>query len=208
MKRLLFSIAVLLALMLFVQAQNETIGTMSETVGYSCSKMLSVPYTPQPDSHTCGPTSLKMLMEYYGISKTIDEICQYMTSIGDNPNDGVFGTTIIATAKHYGFNAALDIYGNSLLRNAISNNHPVIAAIRIKSNEYPLYYPDGNPVYPTYNGGHYLVVVGLQAASDGSIEYVIVNDPMVPSGANLKYTWASFETAWINNSNKFMIRLR
>lgn len=186
---------------------NWNSNTSGTPGSYSWSKTLSVPYTPQPDSHTCGPTSLKMLMDYYETTKTIDEICTYMTSIGDNPNDGVNGSTIINTAKYYGFNAAVDIYGSTFLKNAISNNHPVIAAIIIKANEYPLYYPGGEAVYPSYNGGHYLVVVGLQAASDGSIEYVIVNDPMVSSGVNLRYTWESFDTAWARQ-NKYMIRLQ
>lgn len=174
---------------------------------YSWSKTLSVPYTAQPDSHTCGPTSLKMGMDYYGTSKTLTEICDYMTSIGDNTNDGVSGSTIASTAINFGFSSTTIQYGLTNLKNAIANGHPAIVAIRIKSNEYPLYYPSDAPVYTTYNGGHFLVIIGLQAADDGSVEYVIANDPMVPSGANLKYTWDSFDTSWINNSNRYMIRL-
>jgi predicted double-glycine peptidase len=174
---------------------------------YPWSKTLSVPYTAQPDGYTCGPTSLRMTMAYYGTWRTVSEISSYMAnSIGDSPYyDGVAPSTIVAAAKHYGFSSTVTQYGWDNLKNAIAAGHPVIANIQISANNYPRYYPSNSPAYTSYSGGHFVVVVGLQANTDGTIQYVVVNDP---SRGNVKYTYSSFETSWVNNKNRLLIRLQ
>lgn len=175
---------------------------------YPWSRTLTVPFTTQPDSHTCGPTSLKMAMDYYGVVKTVDEICNYLRLIGDDPSDGVNGVNLVLTAKYFGFTSAVAQYGVTYLKNAIASGNPVVVALQITSS-YPLNYPDGTPANPTYNGGHYVVVVGLHAASDGTIDYVVVNDPSpTVGGSDHKYTWEFFDTAWQQNSSRFMICLQ
>lgn len=169
-------------------------------------KTLNVPYYDQPDAYTCGPTSLKMLMEYYNTTKTIQEISNYMASIGDSPYyDGVGPNTIISAAKYYDFGTTVTQYGWDNLKSAIAADHPVIANIQISANNYPRYYESNNPAYTGYNGGHYVVVVGLEANTDGSVKCVVVNDP---SRGNVKYTTSSFETSWVNNKNRLLIRIK
>ena len=173
---------------------------------YPWSRTLSVPYTEQPDGYTCGPTSLKMVMAFYGVSKTVSEISNYMASWGDSPYyDGVGPNAIVAAAQHYGFSSTVTQYGWDNLKNAIAAGHPVIANIQILANNYPRYYPSNSPAYTSYSGGHFVVVVGLQANADGSIQYVVVNDP---SRGTVNYTYSSFETSWVNNKNRLLIRLR
>ena len=173
---------------------------------YPWSRTLSVPYTEQPDGYTCGPTSLRMVMAFYGVSKTVSEISNYMASWGDSPYyDGVGPNAIVAAAQHYGFSSTVTQYGWDNLKNAIAAGHPVIANIQILANNYPRYYPSNSPAYTSYSGGHFVVVVGLQANADGSIQYVVVNDP---SRGTVKYTYSSFETSWVNNKNRLLIRLR
>jgi predicted double-glycine peptidase len=174
--------------------------------GYDWNRTLNVPSYEQPDAYTCGPTSLRMVMAYYGTSKTVSQISDYMASWGDSPYyDGVAPNAIIAAAKHYGFNSTVTQYGWDNLKKAIAAGHPVIANIQTLANSYPRYYPSNNPAYTSYSGGHYVVVVGLEAGTDGSVKCVVVNDPA--RGA-VKYTTASFETSWVNNKNRLMIRLK
>jgi predicted double-glycine peptidase len=173
--------------------------------GYDWNRTLNVPSYEQPDAYTCGPTSLRMVMAYYGTSKTVSQISDYMASWGDSPYyDGVAPNAIIAAAKHYGFSSTVTQYGWDNLKKAIAAGHPVIANIQILGNSYPRYYPSNNPAY-TGSYGHYVVVVGLEATTDGSVKCVVVNDPA--RGA-VKYTTASFETSWVNNKNRLMIRLK
>lgn len=173
---------------------------------YSWNRTLDVPYTDQPDSYTCGPTSLRMVMAYYGTWQTVSVISSYMASIGDSPYyDGVGPNMVVSAAKYYGFNSTVTQYGWDNLKKAIADGHPVIANIQTLANSYPCYYPSNNPAYISYSGGHFIVVVGLKAAADGSVEYVEVNDP---SRGNVKYTTSSFDLSWVNNKNRLMIRLQ
>ncbi|OQB29481.1 MAG: Peptidase C39 family protein [Bacteroidetes bacterium ADurb.Bin174] len=188
---------------LAVTAPQTWTSTPPET--YPWSRVLTVPYTDQPDSYTCGPTSLRMMMAYYGSWYSVSTISNYMASIGDSPYyDGVAPSTITSAASHYGFSPTTQ-YGWDYLKSAIAAGHPVIANIQILANNYPRYYPGGGAAYSGYSGGHYVVVTGLHANSDGSVEYVVVNDP---SKGNVKYTRASFETSWVNNKNRLMIRIQ
>jgi hypothetical protein len=170
---------------------------------YPWSKTFSVPYTAQPDSYTCGPTSLRMAMAYYGTFYGVSTISNYMASIGDSPyNDGVSASTVAAAASHYGFNGRTTRYGWQELKNAIQANKPCIANIYISANNYPKYYPSGSPAYTVYTGGHFVVVCGLKADASGNVLYVIVNDPS--RGSGIKYTYSSWESAWAGRNRLFI----
>lgn len=181
--------------------------TSTPLESYPWSRTLSVNYTAQPDSYTCGPTSLRMAMSFYGTWQTVSDISNYMASIGDSPYyNGVAPSIVVSAAKHYGFAGTVTQYGWDNLKNAIAAGHPVIANVQILANSYPRYYPGGGAVYSSYSGGHFVVVTGLKANVDGSVQYVIVNDPS--KGGSLRYTTSSFETSWVNNKNRLMIRLQ
>jgi len=176
------------------------------TSGYDWDRTLSVPSYEQPDGYTCGPTSLRMAMAYYGTSRTVSQISNYMASIGDSPYyNGVGPSIVVSAAKYYGFSSTVTQYGWDNLKKAIAAGHPVIANVQISANSYPRYYPSNSPAYTSYNGGHFVVVVGLVADIDGTVKYVVVNDP---SRGAVNYTTASFDNSWVNNKGRLMIRLR
>ena len=167
------------------------------------SKYLSVPYYEQPDSYTCGPTSLMMIMEYYGVRKTVNQISKYCAGIGDSPYyDGIGPATIVSAAKYYGFPAAAQKYGWSELKRAIEDNHPVIGHLHITAGGNPRCYPDDTPLYSSFTGGHYVVVRGLQADANGNVLYVVINDPS--KGSNIKITYASFDSSWAQKSRRIV----
>lgn len=171
---------------------------------YPWAKSFTVPYTAQPDAYTCGPTSLRMAMGYYGTWYSVGAISTWMgNSYGDSPYyDGVGRPAILAAAQHYGFSSAVDTTGWANLKTAIQNNKPCITHIQISPGSYPRYYPSGSPVYTSYNGGHYIVTCGLGADSNGLVTYFTVNDPA--RGQGLKYSGTSMETAWSSKSYHFI----
>ena len=176
----------------------------------SWTKTIDVPYTKQPNVYTCGPTSLRMVMEYYGVSKTVTEISNYMASIGHDPNpSGVGYTAITLAASNYGFNTSVkeDKSNWEELIKAIKAGKPCIAHLEILGNDCPRYYPSNEPAY-SGRVGHYVVVVGLKADSNDKLVYVVVNDParqgsQVDQGwseDHVLYTYSSFDKAWKNDS--------
>lgn len=179
---------------------------------YPWSRTLDVPFTRQC-RWTCGPTSLRMAMAFYGTWQTIAEISAFMTSIGDGPEPnqggkpGVAPTIIMSAASHYGFAGRSERHGLAALKEAIAAGHPVIGHIYVnRSTGNPRYYGGGNVFnLDGENFGHYLVIVGLQANADGSVRYVVVNEPA--RGKGLKYCWHSFDAAWSGRERR-IIRLR
>lgn len=191
------------------EAPNSWTGTASNpsqppSDPYPWSRTLTVPYTAQPDGYTCGPTSLRMVMAYFGTWYSVSTIANYMASIGDSPYyDGVAPDTIVTAAKHYGFSGATVKYGWDVLKNYIASGEPVIAHLYISANNYPRYYPSNSPAYSSYTGGHYVVVVGLKADDNGNVLYVVVHDPA--KGDYVKYTASSFDSAWSNKSRRLVV---
>jgi hypothetical protein len=171
---------------------------------YPWAKSFTVPFTEQPDAYTCGPTSLRMSMGYYGTWYSVGAISTWMgNTYGDSPYyDGVGRPAILAAAQHYGFSGAVDTTGWANLKTAVQNNKPCITHIQVSPGSYPRYYPSGDPVYVSYNGGHYIVTCGLGADSSGNVTYAVVNDPA--RGQGLKYSASSFETAWSSKSYHFI----
>ena len=156
-----------------------------------------VPYTQQPNGYTCGPTSLRMLMAYYGASHEVTDIANYMASIGHNPYPaGVGHQALSLAAEYYGFIGTVTGYGWEELKKSIAAGKPCIAHIYLKANEYPRYYPGNEPAYAKANVGHYVVVCGLEADADGNVLYVEVNDPSGSQGPKIKYTYSSWDQAW------------
>ena len=173
---------------------------------YPWSRTLSVPYTAQPDSYTCGPTSTRMIMSYYGTWYTVSAISNYMASWGDSPYyDGVGPAAIVAAGQHYGFSATAQKYGLTELKNAIQNGHPVVGHLQIFGGGSPRYYPSGTPLYSSFTGGHYVAVVGLKADANGNVLYVVINDPS--KGSNIKVTYASFDYSW-NEKGRRIIKFK
>ncbi|MBI3891230.1 MAG: C39 family peptidase [Candidatus Wallbacteria bacterium] len=110
----------------------------------------------------CGPTTVRMVLAYYGIQAGADEVALGHFGPGTPMYQRGEGSTHegMATAlKHYGLNANLE-YTHSLadLRASIDKGHPVIVNL------------EGN-YGPFYTNGHITVVVGFSENGDP-----IIND--------------------------------
>ncbi len=110
----------------------------------------------------CGPTSLQMVLNFYGKKVTREEIIKSITMFS-------WGTPVSEMeryAKSQGFEV-YSFYGPNLkkMKQLIAQGYPLIALGEIPSN----WYPSGS-----YAGtGHYVVVVGY----NDETQKFIINDP-------------------------------
>lgn len=144
----------------------------------------------------CSPTSVAMVMKYYGID-ILPEECAW--GVYDN-SALLFGNWAYncAFAGSYGFTAYTE-YCSSLddIKSEISEGRPVVASVRYKNNEsvegdLPVLH--GAPIEKT--AGHLVVVCGF--THENGNYYVVTNDPAAAddSGVNVKYLADEFENAW------------
>ncbi|QVK19502.1 C39 family peptidase [Mycoplasmatota bacterium] len=145
----------------------------------------------------CSPTSLTMLLNYYGIDYTPSETAAKAKDIGAN----IYGNWSYNVAVA----GALDLEGyvsrlSSIdeLKLLIAKGNPVAVSVTVKDSSQLDGLPlksDGESVM-TYPGGHLLVVRGFKEV-DG-IDYVIVNDPAARSDdkVNRLYKLDQFANIW------------
>ena len=133
----------------------------------------------------CSPTSVSMLLAYWGLRPRVPEVAQ---ATYDQTYDGFgnwpFNTAYAATQ---GFQAFVTRLGS--LRDAeayLQRSIPLAVTIRFKAGELP-----GAPL--SWSNGHVLVLTGTDSAGN-----VYVNDPAAPNIATVKrkYPRAVFERLW------------
>lgn len=133
----------------------------------------------------CSPTSVSMLLAYWGLRPRVPEVAQ---ATYDQTYDGFgnwpFNTAYAATQ---GFQAFVTRLGS--LRDAeayLQRSIPLAVTIRFKAGELP-----GAPL--SWSNGHVLVLTGTDSAGN-----VYVNDPAAPNIASVKRTYprAVFERLW------------
>lgn len=136
----------------------------------------------------CSPTSLSMVLAYYGIDKTTKEIYDLAYDTGaDIYGNWPFNT---AVAGSFGLEGYVDYYFTvDELKQRIAEGIPVICSIRFKSGQL-----QGAPISST--NGHLVVVKGF-VTRDGQ-EYVICNDPAAMSNAEVRreYKVEQFAGVW------------
>ena len=134
----------------------------------------------------CSPTSVSMLLAYWGLRPRVPEVAQ---ATYDQTYDGFgnwpFNTAYAATQ---GFQAFVTRLGS--LRDAeayLQRSIPLAVTVRFKAGELP-----GAPL--SWSNGHVLVLTGTDG--DGN---VYVNDPAAPNIATVKrkYPRAIFERLWL-----------
>jgi uncharacterized protein YvpB len=145
----------------------------------------------------CSPTSLTMVLNYYGINVIPEETAWgVMDRSGDLFGNWPFNC---AYAGSFGLQAYV-AYLESLddLRREIAAGRPVIASVIYRNSEtvaQKLPVLHSAPI--SYTDGHLVVVCGF-TRRDGQ-EYVVVNDPAARDNASVRreYLASEFAAAWV-----------
>ncbi|MDR7855392.1 peptidase C39 family protein [Tissierella sp.] len=137
----------------------------------------------------CSPTSLSMVLEYYGYDMDTEEVAKKVLDKEAN----IYGNWSFNAS--YAGTKGLDAYVARYtsvddIKEKISKAIPVIASIKTKSEDILIGAPQ------TYPSGHLIVVRGF-TVKDGE-EYIIVNDPAAPELETVRreYQLSGFEKAW------------
>ncbi len=138
----------------------------------------------------CSPTSLAMVMAYYGHVESIPDetVPGVYDSVYDGHGNWPFNTAYAATR---GFRAYVDRFGGFAdLERWIARSRPIIATVAYDRSWLP-----NAPIART--AGHILVVRGFTAEGD-----VIVNDPAAATDAEVRrvYRRDLFRRAWLDRS--------
>lgn len=124
----------------------------------------------------CSPTSLAMVMQYWGVKKSVAEV---YTGVRDQTT-GIYGNWPLNTAyaAANGFEARVDrFYAVEQLEQEIAAGRPVIISIAYEAGELT-----GGATNST--DGHLIVVRGFTPGGD-----VIVNDPIAPNSQSVRLVY-------------------
>jgi|GEM_PF-6133142 len=124
----------------------------------------------------CGPTSLGMLMQHYGVNISTEAIAD--EAYNRSGHGGTDPGDLEAYAKSQGFKVSYsEDQGRSIdyLKEKIDSNTPVV--VSLKGDDY-------------WRGGHYVVVRGYN--EDG----VVINDPSDRNGLSYTMPYNQFSTMW------------
>lgn len=146
---------------------------------------------PEIGNVICSPTSLSMVLEYYGHDIPTAEVA---ANCRDN-GAGIYGNWVYnaAYAGSLGLTSYVERFVSAeQLKDKIADGIPVVCSINTP-NQAAL---EGSPM--GYPSGHLLVVRGF-TVKDG-VEYVIVNDPAAPNNETVRreYKLTEFQQAWRN----------
>lgn len=134
----------------------------------------------------CGPASLKMILQYYGIEKTEAELVKLM---GINNDQGTDAEKIQKTAKSFGLKC--DLKNNSDFQDIekyLDQKIPIIANWFTRGRND---YPDS-----AIADGHYSVVVGLDK------NFIYLQDPEI--GKIRKIQKDDFKRVWFDFKGKYI----
>lgn len=139
----------------------------------------------------CSPTSLAMVMHYYGHNEDTEQVA---AGARDN-GAGIYGNWSynVAYAGERGFTAWVERCSSfEDVKEYLKRGVPVTASIRTAKDD-----PLPGAVMP-YPAGHLLVVTGL--AEEGGEPYVLVNDPAAHSDDDVprRYPLERFLPTWRN----------
>ena len=134
----------------------------------------------------CGPTSLKMALEYYGIKKDVNYLG--LQNIGGS-------TPVYRRGQGSGYQAMLDMVRHCGLRNSYKETNKSIAWLKEQTDKgYPVIVGvKGNYGTGRYTNGHILCVVGVTNSGK-----VIINDSA--RGKRYIVDGSTFYRAWSNRS--------
>ena len=166
-------------------------GKASEGKGFRPNGLLAVPTRAQcaPENGSlggslCGPTSLAMALEFYGIKKTTLNVARETKSINSSMQFvGTYCENIAAAAQRFmpGSSMRNNLTTDDLAR-ITSGGRPVIVNVNTQG-----YWP----------GGHYMVCTGVKNGT------VYINDP--GNGSKRTYSISQFNAQWATRSNRAVI---
>lgn len=158
--------------------------------------MLNIkPFQETLNAGMCGPASLKMVLDYWDVSKTENELAKLCnTEINSGTND----ISIKNTAESFGFK--VEIKNNSSfedIRYWLDKKIPLIVDWFTRGRKD---YSDSEVA-----DGHYSVVVGLDQ------EFIYLQDPKIGSLRKIEKSdfykvWFDFTGEFINDWNEMIIR--
>lgn len=144
----------------------------------------------------CSPTSVAMILNYYGLKLTPVEVAEKVYDLeykgyGNWPFNTAFAGSL-------GFEAyVLSCSSINDLKKEVYKGYPAAVSVKYKNSEkveatLPIIH--AAPISKTY--GHLIVVCGF--TEEDNEEYIIVNDPAAPSNekVRVKYLLDEFEEAW------------
>lgn len=155
----------------------------------------------QETGNTCSSACIKMVLGYYGITKTETEICQYQKSISESEWNYIW--VLKNTINNYlsdslGIEYKYNTSSNPISTNgqyyyqilkSLINGNPVIINIRMNSGYYAYYHTSDS---------HYIVISGIRYI-DNELMFVIY-DPYL----KLKYPdWSGNDELLLSGDNLF-----
>ena len=94
-------------------------------------KVLDVPKIKQLKNH-CGPASLAMVFQYYGLNVTQEEVAEYWGNEYVS-QAGVYYFTLVGCARHFGFSAsAKEHFTLEEIIKTVDQGYPIIARVRVE----------------------------------------------------------------------------
>lgn len=144
---------------------------------------------PEIGNVICSPTSLSMVLEYYGLSFDTEKVAENVLDKEANIyGNWSYNVAYGGTKAKYSYVARFSSVDDIKIK--ISKGIPVVASIKTKSEDTLIGAPQ------TYPYGHLIVIRGFKE-KDGE-EYIIVNDPAAPEVETVRreYKVSDFEKAW------------
>lgn len=153
------------------------------------SKMLNNDYHVFQTFNNCGPAALSMLLSYYGITISQDELGNelrpYQNPQGDNDDKSVTVAELAEKSKDYSLIPYHRPNGNiDLVKRFITYNMPILTRTLTKLEE---------------DIGHYRVIKGY----DDSNQQIIQDDSL--QGKNLWYSYQNFESLWEKFNFEYLV---
>ncbi len=136
----------------------------------------------------CSPTSLAMVLQYWGLKKTVPEV---YAGVQDRTT-GIYGDWPLNTAfaGANGFRARVDrFYAVEQLEQEIAAGRPAIISVAYSAGEI-------TGAATTSTDGHLIVVRGFSPQGD-----VIVNDPVAPNSRSVRlvYSREQLSRVWLRS---------
>lgn len=138
---------------------------------------LKIKHYYQKNDYSCGPVSLKMLLEYYGKKYSIKKLSELSRT---SKKTGTTHKNLVLALKESGFNSK------------VKNKGTIKELIQYLDKNIPLLI---NYYHEIEKCGHYAVLYGY----DKKRKLLFIADPVL--GKNFKISCAKFESLW-HNQNK------